>query len=174
MNAQDHDRKLTQARGGSVIRALHVRGLAEAGAARATALEEADRQLDRIARLLHDALQGGVAMAEIARATGVSRQTLYELRGKYGDTTDLRLAVLQALATGHADAAELSEQLGRPDTEIQRLLEELVDQGFAIWDVEDGVDTPKVQCWLTLAGLQQLEGWTFPEDLNGPNPRRGK
>ncbi|MEO6857671.1 MAG: transposase [Solirubrobacteraceae bacterium] len=151
-----------------------MRGLAEAGAARATALEEADRQLDRIARLLHDALQGGVSMAEIARATGVSRQTLYELRGKYGDTTDLRLAVLQTLGTGHASAAEISEHLGRPEQEIQLLLEELIGQGFASWEVDDTVDAPEVKCWLTLAGLRQLEGWTFPEDLDGPNPGRGQ
>jgi Homeodomain-like domain len=147
---------------------LHARGLAEAGAARAIALEEADKQLDRIARLLHDALQGGVSMTEIARVTGISRQTLYELRGRYGDTADLRFAVLQSLATqGPSAAWRVAEHVGRPEAEVHALLAEFIDQGLAGWDLPDDVPFAggDFECYLTLQGLRALEEWSFTDEL---------
>jgi transposase-like protein len=169
MSSTDRERRLTQARSSSVIKSLHARGLAEAGAARAAALEEAERQLDRIARLLHDALQGGVSMTEIARVTGVSRQTLYELRGRYGDTADLRFAVLQSLATqGESTARHVAEHLGRPEAEVEPLLAQLVDQKLAGWEL-DHVDAKFVgggfECYLTMQGLRALEEWSFTDEL---------
>jgi hypothetical protein len=169
MSSTDRERRLTQARSSSVIKSLHARGLAEAGAARAIALKEAERQLDRIARLLHDALQGGVSMTEIARVTGVSRQTLYELRGRYGDTADLRFAVLQSLATqGASTARHLAEDVRRPEVEVQPLLADLIDQGLADWLLGDedvrfaGGD---FECYLTMQGLRALEAWSFTDEL---------
>ena len=55
-----------------VMRGLHLGALEEAGHARGAALEEADQQLQRIGRLLMDALDAGLTMAEIGRLTGVS------------------------------------------------------------------------------------------------------
>jgi DNA-binding phage protein len=173
MQAGDRERKLTQARSDSVIRALHVRGLSEAGAARAAALEEADRQLDRIARLLHDALAGGVSMTEIARVTSVSRQTLYELRGRYGDTADLRLAVLQALATQYpATVLGLAEHLGRPESEVGQIVRELMDEGLAEWEFDVRVEEGGRACAMTAAGLHALEQWSFADYGSSNDPRR--
>jgi DNA-binding phage protein len=171
MSSHDRERRLTQARSSSVIKSLHARGLAEAGAARAVAIEEAERQLDRIARLLHDALQGGVSMTEIARVTGVSRQTLYELRGRYGDTADLRFAVLQSLATqGESTARHVAEHVRRPESEVEPLLTELIDQGLAGWEFDDqDVSFPggNTECYLTMPGLRALEEWSFTDELEG-------
>jgi DNA-binding phage protein len=165
MSHDERERKLNQARGVAAIRSLHVRGLAEAGAARAAALAEADKQLDRIARLLHDALEGGVAMTEIARVTGVSRQTLYELRGRYGDTADLRLAVLQAALTRYpANADDIAEYLRRPEGEIKPLLVELADEGLIELEYElhpGGSDAPY---GISADGVRALEVWSMEGD----------
>ena len=68
----------------ALVRGLHLSELQAAGAARAVALHQAELELDRVARLLPDALQAGISLAEIARVAGVSRPTLYELRARYG------------------------------------------------------------------------------------------
>jgi DNA-binding phage protein len=153
-----------------MVRSLHLRGLSEAGASRLAALEEADRQLDRIARLLHDALQGGVSMSEIARVTGVSRQTLYELRGRYGDTADLRLAVLQALLTQRlADEAGLARRVGRPEREVKGVLAELEKESFIETrpPLDDDDAGPYV---VTLDGYRALQHWTLLDDPAGGKP----
>ena len=77
------------------------------GAARELALLQAEQQLDRLARLLPNALAGGLSLAEISRVTGVSRPTLYELKARYDDSdADLRLAVLQAVARNPGRSTE--------------------------------------------------------------------
>ena len=161
MARDDRERKLTQAQGAAVIRSVHLRGLSEAGAARAAALAEADEQLDRIARLLHDALQGGVSVSEVSRVTGVSRQTLYELRARYGDTRDLRLAVLQGLLTqSDATLESLSEHLKRPESEIKPIVDEFVAKGFASeWPSHEGLTFG-----MTPAGLRALQEWAAADD----------
>lgn len=173
VSSTDRERRLTQARSSSVIKSMHVRGLAEAGAARAAALQEAEQQLDRIARLLHDALQGGVSMTEIARVTGVSRQTLYELRGRYGDTADLRLALLQALGTQYpARIPELADHLGRPEDEVLRLFSELKDEGLAEWELEVNFEDGDFAGVMTAAGLRALEEWSLDDGEHSNEPRR--
>src|SRR5687768_12447410 len=88
-------------RGRAAVRALHLDNLEKAGADRAAALRLVDEHLDRIAQMLPLALQAGISLSEISRVTGVSRPTLYELRGRYADSPgDLELAVLQSVATG--------------------------------------------------------------------------
>jgi AcrR family transcriptional regulator len=162
VSGDDRERKLTQAQGTAALRSMHLRGLSEAGTARASALAEAEKQLDRIARLLHDALQGGVTMSEIARVTGVSRQTLYELRGRYGDTLDLRLAVLQALLTQYPATIErLEEHLGRPTDEIKPLLSEFLEKGFADESPDPDVGLAYA---MTPAGLRLLQDWARADD----------
>jgi cell division protein ZapA (FtsZ GTPase activity inhibitor) len=109
--------------------ALHLSELSLAGKAGALALHEADEQLDRIARLLPDALQGGISMTKIGRITNVSRPTLYELRGRYGGSVgDLRLAILQAITMSNAVTAEqLAERLGRPRKDIDLVVDEFLN-----------------------------------------------
>src|SRR5580704_10596521 len=116
----DRANRINRQKGQGIVRALHESELANAGNERVQALRRAEDQLDRIARLLPGALEAGVGMTEIARITGVSRPTLYELRARYADSArDLRLAVLQALMrreTSFPDA--LPAHLGRPESEI--------------------------------------------------------
>ena len=170
MKGQDRIRKLWRDRGVRSARALHTCELNDAGSARARALQEADRQLDRIARRLPEALAAGVTMADVARATGVSRQTLYELRGRYGSVADVRLAVLQAVACSPAaTVSALAERLGRPEREVADILgrfeaDDLVDfEVELLTPVTGGVELHE-QVWsCTEAGIGALEGWTFAE-----------
>src|SRR5947208_54840 len=99
----------------ATVRGLHLAELDDAGRARADALSRADEQLDRIARLLPDALRAGLTLTEIARVTGVSRPTLYELRGRYGEAaSDVQLALLQSIATrGPLSVDDLFQHVGR-------------------------------------------------------------
>jgi DNA-binding IclR family transcriptional regulator len=53
--------------------------LSQTGERRQQALEQAQAELDRIAELAGEAVGEGIAIAEIARLTGVSRPTIYEL-----------------------------------------------------------------------------------------------
>lgn len=96
------------------MRGFHLRALEEAGRARAAALEEADQQLQRIGRLLPDALDAGISMAHAGRVAGVSRPTLYELRAKYGEgAIDFNFTLLETLARrGPLSRSELEHHLG--------------------------------------------------------------
>ena len=149
----------------SAVRKLHLTELAAAGAARALALEEAEEQLDRVARRLPDALQAGLSLAEISRETGISRPTLYELRARYGESaSDLRLAVLQTVATrGPAAVDDLVDHIGRAPREISGVLEELRSENLVDVDV---VDDPPIPLYdLTYDGNETLRRWHFQEDI---------
>lgn len=160
---------LRQEKGKALVRALHLSELSLAGKARALALHEADEQLDRIARLLPDALQGGISMTEIGRITNVSRPTLYELRGRYGGSVgDLRLAILQAIITNNAVTAEqLVERLGRPRADIDLVVDEFL--GGELVEIEPEEVVPgewEQQLCLTVKGLAFLEHWQFEADAD--------
>jgi hypothetical protein len=160
---------LRHEKGKALVRALHLSELQAAGAARGLALHEADQQLDKIARLLPDALQGGISMTEIARVTNVSRPTLYELRGRYsGSVGDLRLAILQAVITRNAVTAEqLAERLGRPCKDINLVVDEFLSSELLHEDVEQvGEGEWEQQLCLTLKGLESLEHWQFEDDVD--------
>src|SRR5436305_1392351 len=123
----DRAARLRQEKGKAVVRGLHSSELEGAGAARSAALREADAQLDRIARLLPDALQSGLTLAEVARLTGVSRPTLYELRGRYGSIGDVRLAILQVLASRPRVATrDLATIVGREWRELRPVVDQFV------------------------------------------------
>ena len=172
----DRPTEAAQEKRRGVVRALHTAELEQAGRFRAAALDEADRQLDRIARLLPDALGGGLNLTEIARITGVSRPTLYELRARYGDSaSDLHLAVLQSLATrGTQEVAELTQRIGRPPSEIRRVVDSFVKQGFVEEDVEVNLpDEPRLLMWLTSKGETLLEHWEF-EEMVGADEQGGR
>lgn len=164
MAAESHSYKTEKGR--AIVRTLHANALQEAGAARRAALETAEAELDRIARLMPAALKGGLSLAEIARVTGVSRPTLYELRARYSESdADLRLAVLQTLATeGALSESELSRRLGGPRKGLSALIQALLDQGFLDGGVEEGDDGPYPLFSLSPQGLDLLEHWTFEEE----------
>jgi len=158
---------LKREKGKATVRALHLSELEAAGAARGQALAEADKQLDRVARLLPDALSGGLSLSEIGRVARVSRQTLYELRARYSDSDgDLRLAVLQSVAWMQpTTAVEVAEHLGRDVGDVAGTLsgfvsEELLDIGHR--RTEDG---DEVEFDLTAAGGSTLDNWVFLEEL---------
>jgi transposase-like protein len=161
--------ELERSRG--VVRALHLGELEAAGREREVALAAADAALDRIARRLPDALEAGISLSEIARATGVSRPTLYELRGRYTDSQrDLRLALLQLLATrGPVEVSRLPEEVGRPDNEYREVLEALINSDLVEWDLDEEADPPQGVYVLTWKGHGLLEHWEF-EDREGDAP----
>lgn len=159
---------LRHEKGKALVRALHLSELVAASKAREVALHEAEAQFDRIAHLLPDALKGGISMTEIARVTGISRPTLYELRARYGGSVgDLRLAVLQAvIADNAATTASVAERLGRPTGDIELVVGDFVDRKWLDWDVEEiGDKEYEQQLRVTLAGLETLEHWQFEEEV---------
>lgn len=158
--AKSVDHRQTE-KGRALVRGLHLSELQAAGAARALALHQAEVELDRVARLLPDAMQAGISLAEIARVAGVSRPTLYELRARYGGTVgDMRLAVLQALAThGALSQEQIAERVGGDDAERVRVLTEYVDEYVEVWPGDDG----NAEYHIAPEGLDLLEHWTFQD-----------
>jgi hypothetical protein len=175
MSAMDRQERLQRERGKALVRDLHETELRAAGAARALALHQAEQQLDRIARLMTDALKAGLTLAEISRLTNVSRPTLYELRGRYGEAVgDLRFAVLQAVATrAPIWMDELAEHLGHRE-EIAAVVKDLVREGLIDWDPStqrlDDAGFPVALAEIgpalemTASGFETLELWFDAED----------
>jgi DNA-binding MarR family transcriptional regulator len=148
------------------LRALYLGEAVAIGRRRARALREAEEQLDKLARLLSNAVDAGIGLAEIARVADVSRPTLYQLKARYSDNpVDVRLAVLQA--TLERDTVrEIAARLGRSVDEVAALLSEFEDRGWVGWEVDDE-DGNEVVWHLGLEGLAALERWTFPEGTEG-------
>lgn len=148
-----------------LVRALHQSELQAAGARRAVALHAAEQELDRIARRIPEALQAGLSMSEVSRLTGISRQTLYELKGRYGSVKDLRLAVLQSLALERSTATELADRLGRSRDEISPILDEFEANEWIEGDVREYLDGGADWDYgLLIAGMTALENWTFDDE----------
>ena len=145
------------------VRALHLTELENAGAARATALAQAEAELQRIAARLPDALEAGISVSEIARVTGISRPTLYELRGRHSDSPrDLTLALLQLIATrGALPVPQLPAEMGRPREEYGDVLEGLIKDGLVDYEIDEGPDGPEALFVLTEQGGHLLENWEF-------------
>jgi hypothetical protein len=72
MAAIDREARLKREKGKATVRALHLSELEAAGAARARALAEADKQLDRVARLLPDALTADFCCRRSAGSPGLA------------------------------------------------------------------------------------------------------
>lgn len=182
MNAMDRDDRIRREKGKGVLRALHATELEAAGAERVEGLRRADEQLDRIARVLPEALHGGLTVTEVARLTGVSRPTLYQLLARYSDVPrDLRLAVMQGLMTYKTSFPEaLADHLKRTPAEIEPIIQEFVASGWIEWDVDnrqprrdadledasafaddDDLETPLS---VTPEGYEALERWKFEND----------
>jgi chromosome segregation and condensation protein ScpB len=154
--------KLRFEKGRALVRALHLSELEAAGTARTLALHEAEKQLDRVARLLPNAMQADISITEIARVTGVSRPTLYELQGRYGGSlADLRLGVLQTIALRQPIASEQLSLLfdGRP--EVAHVVVDLANEGLIDFDVEPTPDGDESILTVTPNGYEALERWDF-------------
>jgi hypothetical protein len=169
MEPKDRIVQVEQEQGKALVRTMHLTEIQAAGAARAAALHEAERQLDRVAKALPAALAAGLTVAEIARSAGVSRQTLYELKGRYGTVGDLRLAVLQLLATRAPLTLEmLAGAAARRRADVEAVVHELLESRDVRWI---GVDTDEGE----VDGLQLTEGgrltlmawWGPPESDSG-------
>jgi hypothetical protein len=187
MAAMNRKAQIQREKGRAVLRALHENELADAGTRRAAALVLADEQLDRIARLVPDAVEAGLGITEIARLTGLSRPTLYELRARYSESPrDLRIAVLQALMRHETSFPDtLPPHLKRPDAEIRPVIDDFFARGWIKWDVDggepreppapgglqfargdDGIVYPFA---VTRAGYEALESWTFADESREPD-----
>ena len=95
---------------------------ASIGLKRAEALRVAEEQLDKLARLLPNAIDAGIGVSEIARVADVSRPTLYELRARYSDNWRyVLLGVLQATLVG-GSSSDIAELIGRSLAEVDALL----------------------------------------------------
>jgi DNA-binding phage protein len=160
--------ELRRERGKALVRAMHLTELQAAGAARVVALNESEQQLDRIARVMPNALNAGISLAEIARNTGVSRQTLYELKPRYDPSGDISLAVLQTIATRQPiSVLELAERLNRSFSDVEPVVEsfvagKLVDL-VTLTNYEDVSDC----LYLTGVGSACLADWWREGDREG-------
>jgi chromosome segregation and condensation protein ScpB len=144
------------------VRALHLSELETAGTSRTLALHEAEKQLDRVARLLPNAMQAGISITEIARVTGVSRPTLYELQGRYGGSLgDLRLGVLQTIALRQPIANEQLRLLFDERDELAHVLVDLANEGLIEFDAEPTPEGDEAILMVTPGGYDALERWDF-------------
>jgi len=175
MATEDRERRMRYEKGKGLLRAVHESELDAAGAARALALHEAEQQLDRIARRLRDALAAGLTVSEIARLTGVSRPTLYELRARYSaDPRDLTFAVISVIGSraGSIDASGVVAVLKRPAKEIGPLVRDLIDQDVVREDFNEKPDDPMMELFLTEKAFDLLEAWEFPQADDEPDGQR--
>lgn len=142
------------------MRGFHLQALEEAGRVRAAALEEADQQLQRIGRLLPDALDAGISMVHAGRVTGVSRPTLYELRAKYGEgAIDFNFTLLETVARrGPMRESELVHRIGASAWEHVADFER---QGFLEVEPEATAEGDVAVVAITPEGSGLLEHWRF-------------
>ena len=165
MSAEHREKSAGPQESRANVRALYVSQLEAAGSARSEALRQADAHLDRIARLIPDAVNSGLSLTDVARVTGVSRPTLYQLRARYGDShADLRMALLQVVAdAGSASLPQLVDGLGRPQAELWPVLRDYVDAG--VLDVEPSAgEKPQPTFSLTEKGDVLLQYRRFQEE----------
>jgi hypothetical protein len=170
--AEDERKTLEQRETGrGALRGLYLGEAAAIGHKRAEALREAEEQLDRLARLLPNAVDAGIALAEIARVADVSRPTLYQLRARYSDRpVDLRLGVLHAAAQGGMTTKDIAESLQRPVAEIEAVLNELQEKELMDAEPVEYLDgSGSGWMWsVRLAAFEALGEWAFDRALDNP------
>jgi DNA-binding phage protein len=158
MTLLHRDIELRRARGRALVQTLHRHELEEAGAARKAALAEADAQLERIAEHLSGAVRAGISMAEIARSTGVSRQTLYQLQKRHS-APDLRFAVLAAVAEMSTQTvAELARATAQEEATVREVVQRLAADGLL---AVSAPPTGAERVSLTANGEDALAAWEF-------------
>lgn len=140
------------------LRALYLGELAAIGRRRSEALREADAQLGRLATILSNVVSAGIGVAEIARATEVSRPTVYKLLPVSQDKPrDIRLAVLQATLDG-STVKQIAKVVRWPAQEVEALLMTFEQRG---WVRRDGPTW-----WLDQAGVAAIDGWDIDESID--------
>jgi DNA-binding MarR family transcriptional regulator len=160
MKSTERLAQLNREKGRDLVRTLHLSELRAAGAARAVALHEAEEQLDRIARVLPDALRVGVSLTEVARSTGVSRQTLYELKTRYEPSASSELGVLEFLATAAPVMLEtLVARLDQANEEVERVVASMRELGLVDVSFDPEGDGSDEYLSLSKRGIQRLEQW---------------
>lgn len=149
----------------AAARGVFLGELAELGRERKEALQRADELLDRIARVLPDALESGIQLTEIGQVTGVSRPTLYQLKVRYEERPHPNLAVIAALANGSRLDVDLVEAIGQPLDDVLAQLERagvIRSVVIDIDDPDDGSYAGSASLYsLTHQGVAVLEAWTF-------------
>ena len=165
MSAEHREKSAGPEESRATVRALYVSQLEAAGSARFEALRQADAHLDRIARLIPDAANAGLSVTDVARITGVSRPTLYQLRARYGEShRHLRLAVLHAVTNTDGSLNAIVRSVGRPKGDISRVLWDFVDGGvLEVEPVEDEEGTEPAFL-LTPKGDVLMDVWHYEED----------
>lgn len=146
-----------------MVLALHRSEIEAAGNARALALYQAEEHLDRIARRIPEALAAGLSVSEIARISGLSRPTIYELRGRYSASDgDVEFAVVSAVARLQpVTTNDLHDAIGRGVEAIADVLSGLEQKRYVERDIEETDDGVR-QIWnLTSNGFGYLEAWEW-------------
>jgi DNA-binding MarR family transcriptional regulator len=107
-----------------------------------------------------------LTLTDIARISGVSRPTLYELRARYGgSTSDLQLAVLQTVASRPGVlGSDLARHVGRPLKEVFAVVQAFADQGFIDYEPSEGRPSEPVS-FATAEGFDLLENWSFDDQV---------
>lgn len=142
----------------AVLQQLHRDELEQAGTARRSALDQAETQLGHIRRLLPGAVRSGLSVSEIARITGVSRPTLYDLlRTAAGaDSPDLR--VLASVSTAPLSTKEIGSVTGIRKKAVDEVLGRLIQKGWVEELVPSRPRDPSAYA-ATDAGERALAEW---------------
>ena len=135
-----------------------------AGQGRRAALDQADTQLRVMKDLLPGAIDAGLPITEIARLSGVSRPTLYDLLKDSEAEPDLPAAVLAALVEAPRTSREIGEALGIDNGRASDLMAGLQESGW-LEAVDGGKALPERAYIATKVGETALRDWEFPEEV---------
>ncbi len=151
---------------GCVARALYLGELADIGRKHREALEEADRQIDKLAHLVLNAVDAGIGIAEISRMANVSRPTVYKLLPRARDKSrDVRLAVLQLTLDG-ATARQISKTISWSPEEVDDLLADFEKRGWVQRRDDEAAGSPQDPVWsLAAAGVDAIETWDWQRSM---------
>lgn len=167
MRVVDERHEVTQReRARGALRALYLGELADIGQKHREALEEADRQIDKLAHLVLNAVDADIGIAEIARMANISRPTVYKLLPRARDKTrDVRLAVLQLTLDG-ATARQISKTISWPRKEVDDLLADFEKRGWVQRRDDEAAGSRQAPVWsLAAAGVDAIETWDWERSM---------
>lgn len=122
-------------------------------------MEEADRQIGRLALVILNAVDAGISVSEISRMANVSRPTVYALVPRARDKPrDIQMAVLQLTVDG-ATVDQIAKNIRWPATEVESLLSEFEERGWVQRDQTGG--------WqLMPAAIEAIERWDWVQAID--------